>query len=61
VVDFMGPLADATGKWITGRYEVGATMIALSGVVGRTMLGAYRLARATRRRLHRPSVGQAMA
>jgi CelD/BcsL family acetyltransferase involved in cellulose biosynthesis len=51
VVDFMGPLADATSKWITGRYEVGATLIAMPGVVGRTMLGAFRLARATRSRL----------
>ena len=65
-VDYMGPLADATAKWITGQYEVGATMIALSGVVGRTMLGAYRLARATRHRLRRKPapvapVGQAIA
>ena len=52
-VDYMGPLSDATAKWATGRYEVGATMIALSGVVGGAMLGAYRLARATRKRLRK--------
>jgi len=50
-VDFMGPLADATAKWITGRYSVSATTIALSPVLGRTMLGAMRLARAAHQRL----------
>jgi hypothetical protein len=53
LVDFLGPLADATGKWITGRYEVGTTLIAMPGMLGRSLLSAYRLTRATRRRLRR--------
>jgi CelD/BcsL family acetyltransferase involved in cellulose biosynthesis len=50
-VDFMGPLADATAKWTNGEYSVGATTIALTPVMGRTMLGALRLARAARQRI----------
>jgi len=50
-VDFMGPLADATAKWTTEEYSVGATTIALTPVMGRTMLGALWLARAARQRI----------
>ncbi|MCE9546550.1 MAG: GNAT family N-acetyltransferase [Planctomycetia bacterium] len=50
-VDFLGPLSDATAKWITDRYTVGTTVIALRPVVGRAMLHGYRLLRAAKQRV----------
>ncbi len=41
VVDFLGPLSDATSKWITGGYPISRLVIA-TGKVGRSLLWSGR-------------------
>jgi len=48
VVDYMGPLRDATAKWTTDTYSVDSVLVSLRPVVGRTMVLAYRMLRSVR-------------
>lgn len=45
VVDFWGPLSEATAKWATRTYPVGKLVIAPRRLVGRVSLAAYRALR----------------
>lgn len=42
VVDFLGPLNEGLARWATHEYVVSRLAIAQRGLVGRTLLGAYR-------------------
>lgn len=45
VVDFWGPLSEATAKWATCTYPVGKLVIAPRRLIGRVSLAAYRALR----------------
>jgi CelD/BcsL family acetyltransferase involved in cellulose biosynthesis len=45
VVDFWGPLVEATAKWSNDRYRAGRIMIAMPGFAGRGLFALYGLAR----------------
>lgn len=51
LVDFWGPLSEATAKWITGRYPVGKIWIAPRRVLSRAALVGYAALRPSWRRL----------
>lgn len=50
VVDFWGPLSEATAKWATRTYPVGKLVIAPRRLIGRASLAAYRVLRLALRR-----------
>ncbi|HVX10412.1 MAG TPA: GNAT family N-acetyltransferase [Pirellulales bacterium] len=45
VVDFWGPLSDATGKWATSCYPVGSLIVAPDRLLSRLALRGYRTLR----------------
>ncbi|HEY5315904.1 MAG TPA: GNAT family N-acetyltransferase, partial [Pirellulales bacterium] len=49
VVDFWGPLVEATAKWSNQSYRAGRITIAMPGFAGRGLLALYSLARRARR------------
>jgi CelD/BcsL family acetyltransferase involved in cellulose biosynthesis len=51
VVDFWGPLSDATSKWTTSTYAMGRVLIAPKRIGGRLLLNLYKHARPWVRRL----------
>jgi CelD/BcsL family acetyltransferase involved in cellulose biosynthesis len=53
VVDFWGPLSDATSKWTTSTYAMGRVLIAPKRISGRLLLNLYKHARPWVQRLRR--------
>lgn len=49
VVDFLGPLSEATSKWATSSYMVDTILVAMRPVLGGATLAGYRLLRRLRR------------
>jgi len=42
VIDFSGPLADATRRWTTHRYQAGTVVLGRPGILGRLLVAGYR-------------------
>ena len=48
IVDFLGPISDATSKWTTDSYSVDTVLVALRPILGRAMISAYKTLRRAR-------------
>jgi len=53
LVDFQGPITDATGMWATRSYEIARLVIAPHRIAGRALFTGYRLAAPIVRRFRR--------
>lgn len=53
-IDFVGPLADYCQRWCTGAYETRTIVLGQPGLMGRTLVSAYRLRRAWKERGNEP-------
>lgn len=45
MVDFLGPLSEATAKWTTDTYTIDTVLVAIRPIVGRALMSAYRTLR----------------
>ena len=54
MVDFIGPVVEATSRWSTATYPVGRVVLSMGGLMGRFVLHAYRSWWPRIQRLRRP-------